>query len=398
MSHIDKIYKIKTLNNINANALRKLNDEFTLNYDSDEVDAFIVRSADMHNLNFASTVKFVGRAGSGVNNIPIDRLTQKGIVVTNAPGANANGVKELVLSALIIASRNIYDALEWTNSLNGQGDIADTVEKGKKQFVGPELANKKIGIIGLGEIGVRVANMCVGLGMEVFGLDPYLSVEHALGLNPQTKTQYNINYIMQNCDYVTLHIPLNETTNKFINAPLLAESKKGQIIINCARDGLVDLDALEEAIDNNTIAKYVVDFPTEKTLKMKNTINIPHLGASTPESEENAANMVINQMMDYLKYGNIRNSVNFPTINFGPILTPARVTVLHQNIPNMIGQITAVLANRELNINRLTNKPKKNWAYTMIDLDDDVTENDIEALNNIEGVVRVRMLRPSNNN
>lgn len=397
MSHTEKRFKIKTLNNIDANALSKLTHEFTLNHSDSEADAIIVRSADMHQMDLPENLKFVGRAGSGVNNIPIDELTEKGIVVANAPGANANGVKELVLSALIMSSRNIESALDWTQTLVGETDIGSKVEAGKKQFVGPELAGKKIGVIGLGAIGVLVANMCLGLGMEVYGYDPYLSVQHALGLNPSTKTQYDINYIMQNCDYITLHIPYNDSTKNYLNAELLAEAKKGQIIINCARGGLVDLNALEDAINNGSIGKYVVDFPDEKTLTMKNTINIPHLGASTPESEANAANMVIDQVMDYLKNGNIHHSVNFPTINFGPIQTISRITVLHRNIPNMIGQITHVLSQHNLNINRLTNKPRNGWACTMIDLDNDIEENDKIALENIEGVVRVRHLKPSTN-
>lgn len=397
MIHTEKRFKIKTLNNIDAGALSKLTHEFTLNHSADDVDAILVRSADMHDMEISDNVKFVGRAGSGVNNIPIEEYTERGIVVANSPGANANGVKELVLSALIMSSRNIEEALNWTHTLVGEDDIAKKVEAGKKQFVGPELAGKKIGVIGLGAIGVLVANMCINLGMEVFGYDPYLSVQHALGLNSATKTNFDIHYIMENADYITLHIPYNEHTKNFLNAELLAEAKKGQVIINCARSGLVDLDALEDAIHNGSIAKYVVDFPDDKTLTMKNTINIPHLGASTPESEANAANMVVNQVMDYLKNGNIHHSVNFPTINFGPIQTACRVTVLHRNIPNMIGQITHVLSEQNLNINRLTNKPRDGWACTMIDLDNDITPEDKVALEAIEGVVRVRHLKPTNN-
>lgn len=395
MSHTEKRFKIKTLNNIDANALSKLTTEFTLNHSDDDHDAILLRSFNMHGMELSDNVKFIGRAGSGVNNIPIDELTKKGIVVSNSPGANANGVKELVLSALIISSRNIEEALEWTKTLKGEDDIDIKVEDGKKQFVGPELAGKRIGVIGLGAIGVLVANMCISLGMEVFGYDPYLSVQHALGLNSATKTNYDLSYIMQNCDYITLHIPYNDKTKNFLNAELLAESKQGQIIINCARDGLVDLNVLEDGLNNGSIGRYVVDFPSERTLKMKNTINIPHLGASTPESESNAANMVVSQMMDYLKNGNIRNSVNFPSIDFGPVTTTCRITVLHQNIPNMIGQITNVLSQRELNINRLTNKPRNEWACTIIDLDDDITPDDKKAIQDIHGVVRVRYLRPN---
>lgn len=396
MSHTENRFKIKTLNNIDANALSKLTTEFTLNHDDNEEDAIIVRSANMHDLDISPNLRFVGRAGSGVNNIPIEKLTEQGIVVANAPGANANGVKELVLSSLIISSRHIEEALEWTKTLVGEENIDKKVEAGKKQFVGPELAGKRIGVIGLGAIGVLVANMCINLGMEVFGYDPYLSVQHALGLNSATKTNYDLHYIMQHSDYITLHIPYNDSTKNFINAELLAEAKRGQIIINCARSGLIDLEALEDALNYGTIAKYVVDFPDERTLKMKNTINIPHLGASTPESEANAANMVIDQLMDYMKNGNIRNSVNFPTIDFGPITTACRITVLHKNIPNMIGQITTVLSQHNLNINRLTNKPRNEWACTIIDLDDDIDAKDKLAIQNIEGVVRVRHLKPSN--
>lgn len=390
----NKIYNIKTYNNINTKALSNLSTAYSLNNDEEDIDAMIVRSANLHNIEVPESLKFVGRAGSGVNNIPIDKLTETGIVVANAPGANANGVKELVLSALIISSRHLDEAALWTKELVGQDNIEEKVEKGKKLFNGPELAGKKIGVIGLGAIGVKVANLCINLEMEVYGLDPYLSVQHALGLNPRTHTDYNLNYIMQNCDYISLHIPYNKNTKDYIDSDQLAQSKKGQIIINCARDGLVNIDALEEAIHNRTIACYVTDFPTERTLDMANTINFPHLGASTPESEENAANMIIDQLMDYLQNGNITNSVNYPNINFGKIYSECRVTVHHQNIPNMIGQITSLLAKRNLNINRLTNKPRDKWAYTMIDLDNSVNQDDLNAILAIEGVVKVRYLLP----
>lgn len=394
MNTENQIYNIKTYNNINPRALSHLTANYSLNNDEEDIDAIIVRSADLHQMEIPESLEFVGRAGSGVNNIPIDKLTEQGIVVANAPGANANGVKELVLSALIISSRHLDEAAEWTKELKGQDNIEEKVEKGKKLFNGPELAGKKIGVIGLGAIGVKVANMCIELDMDVYGLDPYLSVKHALGLNPRTKTEYSLNYIMENCDYITLHIPYNENTKNYLDSKELAKSKKGQIIINCARDGLVNIDALEESLNNRTVACYVSDFPTERSLEMPNTINFPHLGASTPESEENAASMVVDQLMDYIENGNIRNSVNYPNINFGKISSECRVTVHHQNIPNMIGQITGLLAKRNLNINRLTNKPRDQWAYTMIDLDNSVNQDDLNAILAIEGVVKVRYLLP----
>ncbi|MGB4609706.1 MAG: phosphoglycerate dehydrogenase [Saccharofermentanales bacterium] len=385
-----KNYKILTLNNIDETALSQIPKHYVVDSEIDNPDAIIVRSKDMHNMEFGPELKFIGRAGSGVNNIPLDKCSEQGIVVCNSPGANANGVKELVALAMIMASRNVAEALKWTAELDADGEVITKVESGKKEFVGPELYGKTVGVIGLGEIGALVANMCVDFGMNVYGYDPFLTVKHAWALNSCIQRSNDLDTLFQICDIITIHIPYNKDTDNFVNENLLMNAKPGLIVVNLARGGLVDVKAMKKAIDNNIVSHYVVDFPDEETLKLDRTINIPHLGASTPESEFNAAKMAVEQMLDYIKNGNIHNSVNFPNFDFGVCNGHNRITVLHKNVPNMINQITKILADK--NIARLSNRHKETWAYTMLDVDDEVDFETINRIKAIDGVVRVRKL------
>ncbi|HHU53518.1 MAG TPA: phosphoglycerate dehydrogenase [Clostridiaceae bacterium] len=385
-----KNYKILTLNNIDETALSQIPEHYVVDSEIESPDAIIVRSKDMHGMEFGPELKFIGRAGSGVNNIPLEKCSEQGIVVCNSPGANANGVKELVALAMIMASRNVVEALKWTAELDPDGEVITKVESGKKEFVGPELYGKTVGVIGLGEIGALVANMCVDFGMHVYGYDPFLTVKHAWALNSSIQRSNDLDVLFKSCDIITIHIPYNSDTDNFVNEELLMNAKPGLIVVNLARGELVDVKAIKKAIDNNIVSHYVVDFPDEDTLKLDRTINIPHLGASTPESEYNAARMAVEQMIDYIKNGNIHNSVNFPNFDFGVCNGHNRITVLHKNIPNMINQITKILADK--NIARLSNRHKEKWAYTMLDVDDEVDRETINKIKAIDGVVRVRKL------
>lgn len=386
-------YQVQTLNNISKRGLKLLTDDYNVVDAPQNPDAVLVRSAKMHEMELPESLKYIGRAGAGVNNIPLDRCSEAGIVVCNAPGANANAVKELVGLGMLISSRKVVEGIEWAKSLKGEGDqVGPKVEKGKSAFTGPELYGKKMGVIGLGAIGVLVANMAVDFGMKVYGFDPFISIEHAWGLSRKVKRASSKEAVFRNCDYISLHIPLMEQTKNYVDAATLEETKNGLRLLNFARGGLVDDDALEIALKNGTVAKYVIDFPNEKTLEMENVINIPHLGASTPESEENCAVMVVEQMRDYLENGNIVNSVNYPDCSLGECTTLKRITVNHRNVPNMISQITAILAEAGINIANLTNKNKGDWAYTMMDVDHEVPEDVVNQLTSVDGVTRVRVL------
>ncbi|MEG0074829.1 MAG: phosphoglycerate dehydrogenase [Eubacterium sp.] len=387
-------YKVQTLNNISKRGLRLLDESYQVADAVENPDAILLRSAKMHDMDIPESVKFIGRAGAGVNNIPLDKCSEQGIVVCNSPGANANAVKELVALGLLMSSRKVVDGVDWAKGLlNEDGDVAALVEKGKSAFAGPELYGKKMGIIGLGAIGVLVANMAVDFGMKVYGFDPFISIEHAWGLSRKVKRSSSKEAIFKNCDYISLHIPFMDETKGYVSTDILKETKKGLRLMNFARGGLVDTDALKTAIEDGTVASYVVDFPDEATLKMKNVINIPHLGASTPESEENCAAMAVEELCEYLENGNIVNSVNYPNCNMGVCNSVHRITVNHKNIPNMIGQIAAVLAANNINISDMTNKNKGEWAYTMIDVDSEVEESVKEMLKAITGVTRVRVLK-----
>ena len=389
------MYNILTLNAISPKGLDKLPGEnFTVSGDIVNPDGIIVRSANMHEYNFPDSLLCVARAGAGTNNIPLDKCAEKGIVVFNTPGANANAVKELVIAALLLASRKIVEASEWTKTLKGQPDMDKLVESGKKKFAGPEITGKKLGVLGLGAIGVLVANAALALGMEVIGYDPYLSVQSAWHISGQVELAKSIEEVVSQSDYVTIHTPLNDSTKGMVNAELLKKFKKGARLINIARGGLVDPVAVAEALDNGILAKYVADFAAEELLGKENVIILPHLGASTPESEENCAVMAAQELKEYIEYGNIKNSVNFPNCE-APYTGKARVTIAHRNIPNMVGSITAIFAKENLNIDNMINKSRGDWAYTIIDFDSlgDKHDSLLNELKGLKGVVKPRIVR-----
>jgi D-3-phosphoglycerate dehydrogenase len=386
------MYRIKKLNSI-SNAIYDYlpEDKYLISEEGDKFDAVLVRSADVHDKPIPESLLAVARAGAGVNNIPIDQCSQKGIVVFNTPGANANGVKELVLCGMFIASRNILPAVEWTKTLKGKGEeIMPLVEKGKKPFAGPELKDKTLGVIGLGAIGVMVANAAGALGMDVIGYDPYISVENAWGLSRNVHRAISLEYLLQKADYISVHIPLLDKTRNFISGSEFSKMKKGVILLNFARNGLVEYESLLEALDEGIVAKYVTDFPNELLLSHNRVIAIPHLGASTPESEENCAKMAAKQLKDYLENGTIVNSVNMPEC----IVPPSenyRIAIIHKNMPNMVGRMTAILGN--INIADMINKSRGEYAYTVFNLDETACPDMIQKLSSIEGVLRVRVFQ-----
>jgi len=386
------VYRIKKLNSISNVIYNYLpEDKYLVTDEGDKYDAIIVRSADCHELSFPEKLLAIARAGAGVNNIPIDQCSQKGIVVFNTPGANANGVKELVLAGMLIASRNLVPAVEWTKTLKGKGsDVMPLVEKGKKPFVGPELKGKTLGVIGLGAIGVMVANSAHALDMNVIGYDPYISIENAWGLSRSVERAVTLDALLQNSDYISVHIPLLDKTKNFLSASEFSKMKKGVILLNFARNGLVDYEALTEGMENGTVAKYVTDFPNDLLLGYEKVIAIPHLGASTPESEENCAHMAAKQLKDYIETGTIVNSVNMPEC----IVPPSesyRIAAIHKNTPNMVGRMTAILAERNINIADMINKSRGELAYTVFNLDEAVNAETVEKLSQIEGMIRIRV-------
>lgn len=388
------MYKIKTLNKISQIGLDCLDKSRYICGDNiEQPDAVIVRSADMHEMELLPELKCIARAGAGVNNIPVEKCSKAGIVVFNTPGANANAVKELVICALIMSSRRINEGVEWAKSLSGKGEEVQTlVEKGKSAFVGPEIYGKKLGVIGLGAIGVLVANAANNLGMEVYGYDPYISVEAAWGLSQNIHRASDIKTILEKCDYITLHVPFNTETNRMLNAESFAIMKRGVRIINLARRELVDDNAIKEAISAGIVARYVTDFPDDENVKNENIIAIPHLGASTPESEENCAVMAVKQTMDFLENGNIKNSVNYPEIT-APMESCTRIIVMHLNIPKMVVGISGILSEKNLNIENMVNKSKKDYACTLLDLNAEVSDDIIESISRIDGVLKVRVIK-----
>ncbi len=384
--------KIQTLNNISEHGMKEFPlENYKINNELNEPDGILLRSHSMHEMSIPSSVKAIARAGAGVNNIPIDECTSRGIVVFNTPGANANAVKELVLTSLFLSSRRIIEGIEWTRSLFGEENVSKIVEAGKKEFAGAEIAGKKLGIIGLGAIGALVANDALALDMEVYGYDPYISVETAWRLSRNVQRIDNLEQIFSTCDYITIHVPLTPETKGFVNEKLLSGMKKGSRLLNFSRSELVDDVALEYALNNGTVGVYVTDFPNEKVIGMKNVIPIPHLGASTTESEENCARMAAKQLKNYLETGNIKNSVNFPNVEL-PYTGKKRITIAHKNIPNMVGQITGLLANYQVNIADMLNRSKGAFAYTMIDLDETINGPVEQLLKDIEGVISVRII------
>ena len=386
------MYDILTLNKIAKCGLDKLGAGFAVSDANENPDAIILRSFSMHEMELPENLKAVARAGAGVNNIPIDKCTEKGIVVFNTPGANANAVKELVLAGLFLASRNIVGGIEWAKTLSSaDGDIGKMVEKGKSNFVGPEVKGKTLGVIGLGAIGVMVANAATHLGMEVVGYDPFLTVEHAWRLSRHVKLVTDLKEIYENSDYITVHVPFNDSTKGMINKDTIAQMKDGVRILNFSRGGLVDEDDICAALESEKVASYVVDFPSEKVLGAKNVVAIPHLGASTPESEDNCAVMAALELKDFLENGNIVNSVNFPNCEMARE-GKVRVTITHKNIPNMLSQFSAIFAAKGLNIVNMINKSKKENAYTIMDIEGDVSDDVAKEIKAIEGVLGARVI------
>lgn len=384
--------KIHCINAISKYGTDQFTEDYELTDEVNEAEGILVRSASLHEMQFSNSLLAIARAGAGVNNIPLDACAQEGIVVFNTPGANANGVKELVLAGLFLASRDIVGGIEWCKENKDDANIGKTAEKAKKAFAGCEIKGKKLGVVGLGAIGAEVANAAIALGMEVYGYDPYISVNAAWRLSRDVKHTTSLDTICQECDYITLHVPAVDSTKGMINKAAIDQMKDGVVILNFARDVLVNEDDLAEALKSGKVKKYVTDFANPKSVAMENTIVIPHLGASTEESEDNCAEMAVQEIMDYLENGNIRNSVNYPACDMGVKKTACRVAVLHMNIPNMIGQITGVLAAGKINISDMTNKSRDKFAYTLMDLEHTPDDIMVQKLNAIEGVLRVRLI------
>jgi len=392
------MYRYKCLNPIAAIGLDKFNDNYKATENVDEADAILVRSAQMHEMELPKNLLAVARAGAGVNNIPLDRCAEQGIVVFNTPGANANGVKELVLAGMLLASRDVVGGIGWVKTVKDDPDVAKLVEKGKSKFAGKEIKGKKLGVIGLGAIGVLVANAAVNLGMEVYGCDPFISIDNAWTLSKEVIHVKTREEIYANCDFITVHTPLVKNddpdinTAKMINESAIRKMKDGVVVLNFARDLLVDDEAMEAALKAGKVAKYVTDFPNPKSANMEGVIAIPHLGASTEESEDNCAVMAVNEVRDYLENGNIKNSVNYPALDAGICATESRVTVLHKNIPNMLTQFTGTFSALNINIENMVNKSRGDYAYTVLDIVGSVSEENVKTLEAIDGVLKVRVL------
>ncbi len=381
------MYNILTLNKISKAGLSRLGDNYNIADSVENPDAVLVRSAAMHDMELPASLLAIARAGAGVNNIPLEKCTEQGIVVFNTPGANANAVKELVLSALFLSSRKIVEGIEWAKTLKDNADAAKLVEKGKSQFVGPEIKGKTLGVIGLGAIGILVANAAVSLGMDVLGYDPFISVDAAWGLSPKVKHVVSLDEIFESSDYITLHVPLTPDTKGVIGKDNIAKMKDGVRILNFARGDLADNEAVLSAVSDGKIAKYITDFAAPELLDVENVIVTPHLGASTPESEDNCAKMAADEIKDYLENGNIKNSVTLPAVSMARG-AGVRVCVIHKNIPNMISAVTTALAGA--NIENMQSKSRKEYAYTILDVTGDF---DVAAVEAIDGIIKVRVIK-----
>jgi len=394
---LNAIKTIRTLNNIAESGLNKFDKEhYAIDNESVNPDAIVVRSFNMHAMELGDQLKAIARAGAGVNNIPVDKCTERGIVVFNTPGANANAVKELVLTSLMASSRNLFAGVGWVRTLQGEGEqISKLVEAGKKQFVGKEIKGKTLGVIGLGAIGALVANDALDLDMEVIGFDPFISVDIAWKLSRNIQRAMTIEQLFANSDYITVHVPLTEDTKGMFNKETFSMMKPDTYILNFSRGELVNEEDMAVALESGTVGKYITDFPNENVLKMKNAVPIPHLGASTEESEENCAIMAARQLKEFLETGNIKNSVNFPNASL-PYTGKRRLTVFHHNIPHMVGKITSAISNYHLNIADMVNRSRGEYAYTIIDIDDKVNGDVIpsleEKINQTEGVINIRVI------
>lgn len=386
------MYKYHCLNPIADIGLNQFTEEYTAVDKVEHADAILVRSASMHDMEFDKELKVIARAGAGVNNIPLDRCAEEGIVVFNTPGANANGVKELVIAGMLLASRDVIGGIDWVKEHEDDSDVAKAAEKAKKAFAGCEIEGKKLGVIGLGAIGVLVANTASNLGMKVYGYDPYLSVDAAWKLSRSIYHAKTVEELYQECDYITIHVPAMDSTKGMIDKEAINLMKKDVVVLNFARDVLVNEEDMVEALESGKVKKYVTDFPNPRIIGVKNTIVIPHLGASTEESEDNCAKMAVKETIDFLENGNIRNSVNYPNCDMGCRGEKTRITILHRNVPNMIGQFTSILADAKINISDMTNKSKKEYAYTMIDVEGEVTEDVTDRLNKVNEVLRIRVI------
>lgn len=381
------------LNPISKVGLNNFTDAYTVTENANDADAILVRSAAMHEMEFSDKLAAVARAGAGVNNIPLDRCAEQGIVVFNTPGANANGVKELVIAAAILASRDIIGGNGWVNENKDDENIGKTMEKAKSKFAGHEIKGKKLGVIGLGAIGVLVANAAVGLGMEVVGCDPFLSVGNALSLSRKVSLVKERSEIFATCDYITVHVPLLDDTREMINKDTIATMKDGVIILNFARDLLVNTDDVIEGLASGKIAKYATDFPNKKLANTANVLAFPHLGASTEESEDNCAVMAVAELMDYLENGNIKNSVNYPALDMGVCAVAGRIGVLHKNIPNIISKLSAAFGAANINIEKMANQSRGEYAYTLLDIDQADAKAIADEIAKIDGVLKVRVIR-----
>lgn len=386
------MFKYHCLNPISQMGLEQLDEKYVSIENAEEADAILVRSAKMHEMEFSKNLKVIARAGAGVNNIPLDRCAGEGIVVFNTPGANANGVKELVIAGMLLAARDIIGGINWVQEYEEDGDIAKITEKKKKAFAGTELQGKKLGVIGLGAIGVLVANAAISLGMEVYGYDPYVSVDSAWRLSRSICHARTADEIYKECDYITVHVPALEDTKGMIDKNAISLMKEGVVILNFARDVLVNQEDIVDALVSEKVRCYVTDFPTKEIVGVKGAIVIPHLGASTEESEDNCAKMAADEVKDFLENGNIANSVNFPDCDMGAKGSSPRVTILHRNIPNMLGQFTSLMAERGINISLMTNKSRGEYAYTMMDVDVQLPSDVAEQLATVDGVLKVRVL------
>ena len=386
------MYHYKCMNQIAKTGLDEFSRDYAQVEEMKEADALVVRSAALHDTEFPKNLKAIARAGAGVNNIPLGKCAEEGIVVFNTPGANANAVKELVLAGLLLASRDIIGGANWVQSERMNEEISSLTEKQKKQFAGHEIEGKKLGIIGLGAIGVKVANAAVHLGMEVLGYDPYISVEAAWNLSRSIRHITNVDEIYKECDYITVHVPLLDSTRKMINAEAIDKMKDGVVLLNFARDLLVDEDAVVLALKKGKIKRYVSDFPNPVTAGAKGTIVLPHLGASTEEAEENCARMAVKELREFLEYGNIRNSVNYPACDMGVPAYPARIAVCHKNVKNMLSQFTTILGEENYNIGNMTNKSRGDYAYSMFDLETAASPRLVSRLEAIDGVLKVRVI------